>query len=379
MKNTYKLGLLLLVAIGLLTTSLLGIKANQLKALSEASQFSSAATATVATFEVATQDWQQSLSAVGSVESAQEVELAAEQDGRVAAIYFESGQLVTAGDLLLEFDLRVEQAQLRSAQADVRLASLELTRSQSLAASGSLTQSMLERAQADLERTRAEVDHLNALIERKRVYAPFDGKLGIRKINLGQVVAAGSPLVNLQAQLQVYVNFSLPQHTLTQLELGLSVHLSSSIFPDEISIGSLTAVSPQIDPLTRSVKVQASFENSHLRLRSGQFVHVTVNLPSRQSVTVVPATAILYAPFGNSIFKIEPLLDSSGELIGQRAEQLFIRIGERRGDFVSVLAGLNHGDLVVSAGAFKLSNNSPVQINNKLAPTPKLAPHPENS
>lgn len=379
MSSKYKLGLSLTAAIVLLLGALITVKAMQIGAMAKASAQAGPMASTVSTFIAETQHWEQTLNAVGSIQPVQGVELDAEVSGLVSAIHFENGQRVNQGDCLLELDVAVEEAQLRSAQASARLADLEYQRSQTLRESGSITQSQLDRARADHDRAQAEVENLQAVIDRKRIYAPFDGELGIRQVNLGQYVTPGTPIVSLQAYQQVYVNFTLPQQTLAQLQTGLRIRLQSQAYPDVVFEGALTALSPRIDPVTRTVEVQGTFDNPDALLRAGLFVRTSVVLPEPKPVTVVPATAILYAPYGNSVFTVEPQLDESGAETGLVAKQQFIRSGERRGDFISIVDGVQAGDTVVSAGAFKLRNNSAVTINNELAPQPELAPTPDNS
>lgn len=379
MSSKFKLGLILTTAIALLVGALIAVKVMQIGALKKASAQARPMASTVSTFIAETQNWEQTLNAVGSIQPIQGVELKAEVTGLVSAINFENGQHVKKGDCLLELDVAVEAAQLRSAQASARLAELEYQRSQSLRESGSITQSQLDRARADHDRAQAEVENLQAVIDRKRVYAPFDGELGIRQVNLGQYVNPGTPIVSLQAYQQVYVNFTLPQQKLAQLQTGLQIRLQSQAYPGIVFEGSLTALSPRIDPITRTVEVQGTFDNPDALLRAGLFVRATVVLPKQEAVTVVPATSILYAPYGNSVFTIEPQLNDAGVETGLVAKQQLVRSGERRGDFISIIDGIKAGDTVVSAGAFKLRNNSAVTINNELAPQPELAPTPDNS
>jgi membrane fusion protein, multidrug efflux system len=223
------------------------------------------------------------------------------------------------------------------------------------------------------------VDNFKAIISRKTIRAPFSGKVGIRQINLGQYVAQGASIVTLQADEQVFVNFTLPQHALSKLSTGMEIALKSDAYPDKTFTGAITAISPQIDSRTRTIQLQGTLDNPDGLLRAGLFVRVEAKLPTKQTVLVVPSTAINYAPYGNSIYKvIEKVDEASGEsqLI---AEQHFIRIGKHKGDFVSVVDGMNKGDEVVSAGAFKLQNGATVMINNDLKPTAELNPNPDNT
>ena len=333
----------------------------------------------VSTFIAERQSWVDSLQAIGSVEPVQGVRLDAEVAGVVRAINFENGQQVEAGDLLVQLDIEVEQAQLRSNEAIARLAEVEFKRASTLRESGNVPQSQLDRAIADLEKTKADVENVKAVIDRKTIRAPFSGRVGIRQMNLGQYVSQGAPIVTLQSDEQVFVNFTLPQQAIARIAPGMQVSLSSDVYPDRTFKGSLTAISPQIDPITRTVKVQGTLDNPDGLLRAGLFVKVTVTLPVKNEVLVVPATAIVYAPYGNSIYKIESQVDEASGARSTVAKQSFIRIGKRTGDFVSVLEGLEVGDEVVSAGAFKLRNGIQVIINNDMAPAPKLTPEPKNS
>jgi len=327
----------------------------------------------VSTFTVEAQTWIRSIKAVGTIEPIQGVLLEAEVAGLVEAINFENGQMVEAGDVLVQLDVKVEKAELQAAQALARLAEVELERAQRLRKSGNVPQSDLDRAVAEEEKTKADLENIKARIARKTTKAPFTGRVGIRHINLGQYLAQGAAIVALQANEKVYVNFSLPQQALGQIKSGLSLALTSDAYPESNFKGSVTAISPEIDPSTRSIQIQGTLDNPDGILRAGLFVRVEVTLPEQDTVTVVPATSILYAPYGNSIYKVE-----STEA-GLVAKQHFVRIGTRRGDFVSIEKGIEVGEKIVSAGAFKLRNGISVTVNNKLAPDPKLAPTPDNS
>lgn len=365
--------LLLVVALAGVLIVVFGTKALQFKAMGAAAEGMGPPPETVSTFVVEEQTWTKHLRSIGSVEPIQGVLLETEIGGVVQSINFENGQNVEAGDLLVQLDVEVERAELKAAEALARLAEVELERAERLHKSGNVPQSDLDRAVAEAQRAEAELENLRARIDRKTIKAPFSGKVGIRQINLGQFVPSGAPIVGLQANEKVYVNFSLPQHALGKIEEGYVIKLTSDVYPGRTFEGRLTAISPEIDPATRSVALQGTLDNSDGLLRAGLFVRVEVDLPTRSEVIVVPATAILYAPYGNSVYKIE-----EGEN-GITARQHFISIGERKGDYVSIEKGAEVGDTVVSAGAFKLRNGSQVTINNELAPEPKLNPKPDNS
>jgi membrane fusion protein (multidrug efflux system) len=363
----------LLAGLALVLFLVFGTKISQFRAMGAAGEGMKPPPESVATFTVEEQTWKRSIDAVGSIEPTQGVLLEAETAGLVESINFENGQTVEAGSVLVQLNIKVEQAELKAAEAVARLAEVELERAQRLRKGGNVPQSDLDRAIAQEEKTKADVENIKARIARKTIKAPFTGQVGIRRINLGQYLAQGAPIVALQANQRVYVNFTLPQQALGEIESGLPLTLISDAYPEVTFEGKVTAISPEIDPKTRSVQVQGTLENPDGLLRAGLFVRVKVALPQQDRVMAVPATSVLYAPYGNSVYKVE-----AGEE-GLIAKQHFIRIGTRRGDFVSIENGVEVGDDVVSAGAFKLRNGINVNVNNELAPKPELAPTPDNS
>lgn len=331
---------------------------------------------TVSTFVVERQTWERGIDAVGTVEPIQGVLLENEVAGVVRSINFKNGEPVRENDVLVQLDINVEEAQLRAAKADLSLAEVEFERNQRLRESGNIPQSQLDRAIAELERAEAEVENIEAVIDRKTIRAPFDGRLGIRRINPGQFLSTGAPIVTLQAFDRVYINFNLPQKHLGQIDAGLEIEVSSDSFAGDSFSGAITAISPQIDPVTRSVEIQGTIENTADKLRSGLFVRVRIKLPEDDDVLVVPATAILYAPYGNSVYRV---VENEEVASGKSVDQSFVRIGRRLGDYVAIEDGLKEGDEIVSAGAFKLRNKAPVRVDNELAPEPETHPTPPNS
>lgn len=356
-------------------TFVLGTKGLQFAAMAEAASQKWQPETTIATFTAESQDWEQSLRAVGSIRPVQGVRLEAEAAGIVESINFENGQQVEAGQLLVQLDVAVEQAQLRSAEATARLAEIEYQRALRLRESGNVPQSNLDTALADMERANAEVENIRAVIDRKTVRAPFSGHVGIREINLGQFVPMGAPIVALQAYDQVFVNFTLPQQALGRVQEGFTVALTTDAHPGREFRGRITAVSPEIDSTTRTIQLQGTLDNPDGALRAGQFVRLRVILPGEKRVTAIPLTSVLYAPYGNSIYRVVPNEETGGLV----AKQFFVRLGETRGDFVEVIEGIAPGDQVVAAGAFKLRNNTPVKIDNSNTPKPELTPNPDNS
>jgi membrane fusion protein (multidrug efflux system) len=363
----------LIAGLALVLLLIFGSKIMQFRAMAAGGEAMGPAAESVATFIAEEQIWTRSIEAVASVEPTQGVLLEAEVAGLVESIHFVNGQQVEAGDVLLQLDAEVEQAELKAAQAVARLAEVELERARRLRASGNVPQSELDRATADAAKTKANIENIEARIARKIIKAPFTGKVGIRRVNMGQYLGQGAAIVALQANKQVYVNFTLPQQALREIDCGLSLKLSCDAFPEAIFEGEVTAISPELDPATRSIKVQGTLDNPDGLLRTGLFVRVEIMLAQKDRVTVVPATAILYAPYGNSIYKVETTDE------GSFAKQSFVRTGIRRGDFVSIEKGVELGESIVSAGAFKLRNGVKLTVNNALAPEPKIAPTPDNS
>jgi membrane fusion protein (multidrug efflux system) len=363
----------LLTALFVLLIIIFGTKMLQFKAMSASADAMTPPPVSVSTFIVEEQTWSKSINVIGSINPTQGVLLQAEVEGVVRDINFENGKEVQAGDLLVQLDISVENAELRAAKALASLAILELKRAKRLNKSGNTSQSDLDRAVAEAQRREAEVENIEARIARKTIRAPFAGEVGIRQINLGQYVPSGAALVSLQSYETVYANFSLPQNTLSKIKNGYAIELTTDAYPGETFEGTLTAISPEIDPATRSISVQATFNNSDGLLRAGLFVRAEVLLPEISNVIVVPSTSVLYAPYGNSVYKVEE--SESGPV----ARQYFIKTGEHRGDFVTILDGARAGDIIVSAGAFKLRNGVSVKINNELAPKPELEPKANNS
>ena len=362
---------LILIGLGFIV----GTKGLQFAAMSESAENAAPPLSTVSSFNVEQQSWEQSLRAVGSIQPVQGVVLEAEAPGLVQSIHFENGEKVDEGDLLVQLDIDVEQARLRAAEATARLSELEFRRAERLRESGNVPQSNLDRAIADLERANAEVENIRAIIDRKTIRAPFSGRVGIRKINLGQFVPLGAAIVPIQAYEKVYVDFSLPQQALATVAKGYQVNLRADAYPKRIFEGRVTALSPEIDPATRTIKVQGTLENPDGALRAGLFVRVEVILPEKKEVTAIPVTAVLYAPYGDSVYRLTENPDGEGII----AKQSFVRLGQTKGDFVEVLEGAKRGDRVVSAGAFKLRNNARVNIDNSNRPEPLLDPVPDNS
>ncbi|MFL6540019.1 MAG: efflux RND transporter periplasmic adaptor subunit, partial [Chthoniobacterales bacterium] len=324
-------------------------------------------------------NWVPILNAVGSIAPVQGATISAELAGTVAEVGFESGTPVKKGEMLIKLDAAAEEAQLRSNQAEAELAKADFERARDLANRKVISQAELDAASAKLTQKLAAVENEKSLIAKKQIIAPFDGIAGIRAVNVGQMVPVGAQLVSLQQLDQVYANFSLPQQDLAQVQVGLPVKVTSDAIQNREFEGKLTAVNSAIDPATRSVSVQATLDNSDHALRAGMFARVQVILPDQKPVLFIPATAVSYAPYGNSVYIIEKKQNEQTKKDELALRQQFIRTGEARGDFIAVTEGLEEGQEVVSTGVFKLRNGMSVAIDNKLAPDAKLNPKPADT
>ena len=358
---------------------LAGIKALQIYTMISAGKKMVQPPTTVTSAVVKQSDWRPTLSAIGSVSPVQGATIGAEIPGTVAEINFQSGQPVKKGDLLLKLDASSEIAQLRSAQADEELAKADLERAQDLATRKVISKAEMDAAQSKYTQKKAMVDNMQAVIDKKEIHAPFDGVAGIRSVNPGQMVKAGDPLVALQTLDHVFVDFSLPQNDFAKISDGLPVRVTTDAVPGREFSGTLSAINPAVDQATRTVKLQATLDNRDHALRAGMFAKVEVLLPEKNSILYIPATSVVYAPFGDSIYVIEKKHDEKTKQDELVLRQQFVRLGETRGDFVAVTEGLKAGQQVVSTGAFKLRNGMHVVIDNKLAPKAQLNPRPSDT
>lgn len=371
--------LLTLTGLLLLIGALAGAKLLQFQTMFAASADFAPPPETVTTVEVKRDLWQPTLNAIGSVTAVQGVTLSAEEAGTVRHIAFESGATVREGQLLVEFDAQVEQAQLRSAAANAELARANLARARDLRIKNMVSQADLETAEAQAKQTEAQMDNFRAVIAKKTLRAPFAGRIGIRQINLGQFLNTGDPMVSLQSLDPVYVDFALPQQRLAQLKVGMTVQVATDAFPGQSLTGELSAINPEVDLATRNIRLRATFANRQGLLRPGMFVTVAAELPETEPVLMIPATAVLYAPYGDSVFVVEEKKDEKTGLTGKVLNQRFVHLGKTRGDFVVVTSGLNAGQTIVTTGVFKLRNGMGVVVNNQLSPNFQFAPKPANS
>ncbi len=362
----------------LMVGAVAGTKALQIGKLISSGKKGGPPVETVSTAAVVAEKWERSVESVGSLRAVQGADLSTESSGVIANILFENGQEVKKGDLLVELDHETESANLRSAEAEADLARTVYERTKRLRVNNTVPQSDLDAAESQLRKTAALVEQLKSTINKKQLSAPFSGRLGIREVNLGQFVDNGDKIVSLQSLDPIFVDFLLPQQLIAGLAVGQPLELITDVYPGRSFEGKLTAINSEIDPVTRNIRLQGTLQNADGALRPGMFARVILTLGEAEEVVSVPATALISAPYGDSVFVLETETAEEGAS-RTVARQRFIRTGRARGDFVSVTQGVKPGETVVTAGAFKLRSGTPVEVNNDLAPQPELAPTPPDS
>jgi membrane fusion protein (multidrug efflux system) len=368
--------ILMLAAMGVFIATIAAVKTRQIQTAIKKGAYTPPPEA-VTTVVARRESWPATWNSVGTVVAVHGVTVSADLPGLVDKISFESGQRVEAGEELVRLDTRQEQAQLEAAEAARVLAELNVNRSRGLVERGVIAQADLDRLVAEQKQAQARVGEIRATIERKTIRAPFGGVLGIRQVNLGQYLVAGAPIVPLQSLRPVYVNFAVPQQEATAVHVGspITVHGEAAGVRAE---GRVTAIDSIVNEATRNIQIQATFDNADGKLRPGMFVKAETGLGGAQQVVTVPASSILYAPYGDSVFVVENMKGKTGQTyLGVR--QQFVKVGASRGDQIAILTGLKDGEQVVSSGAFKLRNGATVKVNNKVQPDNNPAPKPEDS
>ncbi len=322
--------------------------------------------------------WPSTLAVIGTVAAIQGVTVGADLPGTIDKIHFESGQWVHEGDILVELDTREERAQLANAEAQRDLARINYDRAQQLLKEGVISRSEYDTATAQQKTTEAQVGDTRAAIARKTIRAPFTGLLGIRQVSLGQYLAAGQAIVPLQSMDPIYVNFGVPQQETTKMAPGRVLRVTNSDLPGMTFNARINALDSVINEQTRNIQVQAILSNKGRKLRPGMFVQVELPIGEPRQVVPLPASAINYAPYGDSVFVVAEMKDAKGNAY-RGVRQQVVKIEGSRGDQVAVISGLNPGDEVVSSGVFRLRNGAAVQVNNSVKPQNSPSPKPEDS
>lgn len=324
---------------------------------------------TVSTAAVQEQTWPNTIRAVGALKSYRGIVVKTESEGLVRSIAATSGTAVETGAVLVQLDTSVEDAQLSGLEAQAHLAEINVGRARELRANGTNTQTELDTAETTLQQTRSAVAQLKATIAKKRIVAPFAGRLGIVQVYPGQFLSKGDAIAVLEAIDPIYADFSLPQQEIARLAVDQTVRLTIDAYPGRTFDGKITALSPRVTDATRNIDVRATLANPDEQLRPGMFARVDVVLAASEHSLVIPAAAVVYNPYGETVYVVTD----------NAAQQRFIKTGATRGDLTQVREGLKRGDVIVTSGQVKLRNGSTVQVNNTLAPDANPAPKPNES
>lgn len=367
-----------MLAVVVLGVSSLGyLKTRQIKAAIQSNSFQPPPEA-ITTVVAKQETWPATMGVVGTTVAVQGVTVSADLPGTVTKIEFDSGRMVKQGEILAELDTRQEHAQLEAMEAQRDLAKVNHARMQQLVSEGVISRMDYDKAMAEQKQTEANVAEIRATIARKTIRAPFSGILGIRQVNLGQYLSAGNPIVPLQSLNPIYVNFNVPQQMLGQMRTGHTVRFTTDNLAGVEFTGRINAVDSVVDAGTRNVQVQATVNNPEGKLRPGMFVQVEVGVGSRRSIIPLPASAINYAPFGDSVYIVSDMKGPDGKPY-RGVRQQFVKVEGARGDQVAVVSGINPGDEIVTSGVFKLRNGAAVAVNNKVQPANSPAPRPEDN
>ncbi len=332
--------------------------------------------------------WRDGGEAVGTFVAVNGADVTTEAGGVIREFLFEPGQRVRAGTVLVRLNTASEEATLRALEAAAKLAVSQRDRWRELGAQKLVSQAEVEQRAADAATTLAQAEAQRALIAQKTIRAPFDGTLGIRKANLGQYIAPGSPIVNLQSMNPIFLDFSMPQQRMGQLSEGTIVNATVDSLPGRTFEGRITAIEPLIDAETRNFRVQATVLNDDNALRPGTFAKVGFDLGGERAVVVIPQTAVSINPYGNAVYVVREIPYGENEVgmdgkpmkgMKQVVQQRFVTTGDTRGDLIAIVEGLKPGERVVTSGLLKLRNDAVVTINNKVQPATESAPKPDNS
>jgi len=369
--------IIMLTVMALCITGLGFVKLKQFKSAAAAGAYTPPPEA-ITTIVAQQQKWPATLGVIGTTAAVQGVTVSADLPGTVDKIAFDSGRSVRAGEILVQQDTRQERAQLAAIEAQRDLARINFSRMEALVNQGVISRIEYDRATAEQRQTEAQVGEIRATIEKKTIRAPFSGMLGIRQVNLGQYLSAGDPVVPLQSLNPIYVNFGVPQQDAGQVQVGRNLRITTDQLTGAEFTGRVTAINSLVDSATRNIQVQATLANPQGKLRPGMFVQVELGTGANRSVIALPASAISYAPYGDSVFIVSDLKDPKGQSY-RGVRQQFVKVEGSRGDQVAIISGIKPGDEVVTSGAFKLRTGAAVLVNNKVQPANSATPKPEDN
>ncbi len=366
--------LMMLILVGAVLGGLFGFKAFVDGKIKEAMAGMANMPQTVSATKAETSDWQPKIDAVGTLRAVRGAELSLEVPGVVETISFQSGDEVKAGQVLLILRKEDEEARLQSLEATAQLAQITYDRDLKQLKAQAISQAIVDNDEANLRNARAQVAVQKAILDKKTLRAPFDGKLGLRQVDLGQFLAAGAMIATLQSMNPIYVDFLLPQQAVAQIAVGDKVRARIDAFPGQTFGGEITAINPKIETSSRNVQVRATLPNPDQKLMPGMFAAVELDTGAPQRLVTLPQTAVSYNPYGSLVYIVDDKgkgADGKPELT---ARQVFVTTGATRGDQVAILKGVSEGDTVVTSGQIKLRNGVPVVVDNRAVPTNDAAP-----
>ena len=366
--------LIMLILVGAVLGGLFGFKTFVNGKIKEAMAGMANMPQTVSATKAETSDWQPKIDAVGTLRAVRGAELSLEVPGVVEAITFQSGDEVKEGQVLLTLRKEDEEARLQSLEATASLAQITYDRDLKQLKAQAISQAIVDNDEANLRNARAQVAVQKAILDKKTLRAPFDGKLGLRQVDLGQFLAAGTMIATLQSMDPIYVDFLLPQQAVAQIAVGDRVRARIDAFPGHTFEGRITAINPKIETGSRNVQVRATLPNADQKLMPGMFAAVELDTGTAQRLVTLPQTAVSYNPYGSLVYIVDDKGkggDAKPELV---ARQVFVTTGATRGDQVAILKGVSEGDTVVTSGQIKLRNGVPVLVDNRAVPTNDAAP-----
>ena len=366
--------LIMLILVGAVLGGLFGFKTFVNGKIKEAMAGMANMPQTVSATKAETSDWQPKIDAVGTLRAVRGAELSLEVPGVVEAITFQSGDEVKEGQVLLTLRKQDEEARLQSLEATASLAQITYDRDLKQLKAQAISQAIVDNDEANLRNARAQVAVQKAILDKKTLRAPFDGKLGLRQVDLGQFLAAGTMIATLQSLNPIYVDFLLPQQAVAQIAVGDRVRAKIDAFPGHTFEGKITAINPKIETGSRNVQVRATLPNADQKLMPGMFAAVELDTGAAQRLVTLPQTAVSYNPYGSLVYIVDDKGKGSDAKPELTARQVFVTTGATRGDQVAILKGVSEGDTVVTSGQIKLRNGVPVLVDNRAVPTNDAAP-----
>ena len=366
--------LIMLVLVGAVLGGLFGFKVFVGGKIKEAMAGLASMPQTVSSTTATSSDWQPKIDAVGSLRAVRGADLSLEVPGGVEEITFNSGDEVQEGQLLLRLRNADEVARLKSLEATAQLAQITYDRDVKQLKAQAISQAIVDNDEASLRNAKAQVDTQKAIVDRKYLRAPFTGKLGLRQIDLGQFLSAGTVIATLQALDPIFVDFLLPQQSVAKLSTGQAVKVKVDAFPNRVFEGKITAINPKIETASRNIQVRATLPNDDQKLLPGMFATVELETGAAERLVTLPQTAVVYNPYGSVVYMVDDKGKGPDGKPQLTARQVFVTTGATRGDQVAITKGVSEGDTVVTSGQLKLRNGAPLAIDNRILPANDPAP-----